>query len=267
MDQIERAQEQKYQRVTAILKAWRKQTSLACSAYYEAKQTECWRLHHNSWKEFIEALGFTEEWARQLALTGERMAEMTALLTAGSGATELHPSPQISSKIAGLTPNIRKVLDGIPTATQLAVLAKTSSNKPTIKEVKSLVVQTAEKQQTQEVDRWNHDITKDIEADWQRGREFNQVLTRLSQIKVQVEKGLAEHDHLFAEITNTTPGHLANAYSTLCRVIPYTVCPRCSGHKPKDKCGKKGFCNGRGFVSEFQFGLLDKKTKEEWTRK
>jgi hypothetical protein len=145
MSQLENQQEQKYQRVTAILKGWREQTSLACEAYWEAKTSKVWELHHNSWKEYVESCGFTEQWGLQLSKTGQRIAELRQLLETDPVKLSLTGAVDLPTKVSGLTPGTRRVLDGIPTAQQLEVLAKTKSPKPTVKEVQKAKAEVVRK--------------------------------------------------------------------------------------------------------------------------
>jgi len=161
-------------------------------------------------------------------------------------------------------PHAAAAVADVPEADRADVVRAAAAKGP----VTAKSIEAAAKEQGQDApprDRYGHEIPAPIIAEWNRAKEFNANLTQLSRIRCAVEKAIESEDALFSEITNTTTGHLANAYSTLCRVIPHTVCPRCQGRQPEKRCGKKGFCHGRGFISEFQFGVLDKKTKELWS--
>lgn len=281
--------DQQYRRILTCLTAWREQTSLAAQAYYEAKTSECWRKHHDTWKDFIEACGFTEEWGRQLSLTGERISELRALLLENSeiigksesGCNSVVPKNSESlGKLNTLTPGIRKVLDSVPLASQVEALGKTPAGKPlTVKAVrqavKDVVEPTAAKikeaaeqivsppktepkksEPVVECDRFGHEIPADIFPDWQRAEQVQELLTQLSQIKRIVKNGLEEidgkrKDVIFAELSNSLEATLGNAYGDLKRVLPWTICPTCSARKAtRPKCV---LCKQRGWLSKFLY--------------
>jgi hypothetical protein len=251
---IERTQEQQYQRITAVLKGWREQTALACAAYHEAKQSECWRLHHKTWKAFIEACGFTQEWARQLAMTGERMEEMTALLTSSPDATELHSHADLPTKVSNLTPGVRKVLDSIPLASQVGVLAQTKAAVPTVKEVKAVKAKVVEPAKIHEAELVLTDATElartvptEIAADWQRAEATaKDILHKLRDALHTIDDGLKCEDSIFADTTN---GELSPLKAVIghvnLHVKPHAVCAICHGLKSRKSCK---LCKGRGYI-------------------
>jgi hypothetical protein len=256
---IERTQEQQYQRITAVLKGWREQTALACAAYHEAKQSECWRLHHKTWKAFIEACGFTQEWARQLAMTGERMEEMTALLTGSPDATELHSHTDLPTKVNNLTPGVRKVLDSIPLASQVEVLAQTKASVPTVKEVKAVKAKVVEPAQIQEAevivtDANGRTVPAGIVDAWQKATtEGNRLTKMLHEVKLAVQRGVNDDDPTFTRCHNSDVADFDRVYYKIKNdVTPHVVCTTCQGVHAK-KCKH---CYGTGWLTMFQWKNL-----------
>ena len=91
-------------------------------------------------------------------------------------------------------------------------------------------------------------IPEDCLADWDRAvKTASQLRSCASEIKVTVERGLADKDLIFSEITNPTIAEAASLAYTLSQIAPYAVCPCCQG-KLKSKCQ---LCHKRGFISRY----------------
>lgn len=258
MTAIEKSQEQKYQRCKAILTGWREQTTLACQAYHEAKKSECWRLHHDHWIDFIDACGLTKEWARQLSKTGERIEELTALLTTETGGNSVAPeNAETLAKVNSLTPGIRKVLDSVPLASQVKVLAETKAEKPTVKEVKKLVEEkkAAQIHEAEVIHCDFTDIQREIPADvlplWQEGcAVYDEIMPHLRAVKSAMKHGIdgREEKRIWIECANTDVSPVQQLINTIeLSVKPHAVCPTCNGHATKKSCK---LCKGRGYIGK-----------------
>lgn len=93
-------------------------------------------------------------------------------------------------------------------------------------------------------------IPAEIVPDWDRAAT---VAARLracaSEIKLTVERGLADKDIVFAEITNPTVAEASGLQYTLSQIAPHAVCPTCQGRNRKN-CQ---LCRKRGWISKFLF--------------
>lgn len=93
-------------------------------------------------------------------------------------------------------------------------------------------------------------IPNEILPEWDRASEVGSRLRKLaSEIKVTVERGLADKDVIFAEITNPTISEAAGLHYTLSQIFPHSVCPACQG-KLRNSCQ---LCRKRGWISKFLF--------------
>ena len=91
-------------------------------------------------------------------------------------------------------------------------------------------------------------IPEDVIPDWDRAAKVASTLRGCaSEIKVTVERGLADKDIVFAEITNPTIAEAASLHYTLSQIAPHAVCPCCQG-KLKKNCQ---LCKRRGFISKY----------------
>jgi len=251
--QLVESPERQYRRIFSCLSAWRQHTVLAAKAYYEAKVSGCWHAHHRTWKDFMEACGFTEEWGRQLAKTGQQIVELEAFIESPERCNSVAPEKAVLlEKTHEITPGMRKVLDGIPTASQVEILQKAGKpGKPLtvkdVKEAKAAVIPTPERvAKVIDLDKTeaHMPIPAGILEDWNRAEEVGRELCGLvSKVKCVVVKAQEDKDALFGEVNHSAAiGHLEAAYTDLKRIIPHAVCT----------CGGKGCrsCHGRGFVSE-----------------
>lgn len=93
-------------------------------------------------------------------------------------------------------------------------------------------------------------VPDEVVPDWDRAES---VAARLrscaSEIKVTVERGLADKDIVFAEITNPTIAEASGLHYTLSQIAPHAVCPACQGRQ-RSKCQ---LCRRRGWISKFLF--------------
>jgi len=145
--------------------------------------------------------------------------------------------------LAKATPEeIKKIEQGEKTVTEVARETKAKTDKP--KEF---------------LDKTGYPIPSEILEDWQHAESYNETLKQLHKIKLTVEKAIQEGNLAFREITNTTTADLKNAWSSLERVLPYSVCTTCSGQNRK-KCT---LCKGRGFISKFAYERFATKEVKE----
>ncbi len=93
-------------------------------------------------------------------------------------------------------------------------------------------------------------IPEEIIPDWDRAVEVaHKLRADASEIKVTVERGLADKDIIFAEITNPTISEASSLHYTLTQIMPYSVCPQCQGRNRKT-CQ---LCRRRGWISKYLF--------------
>jgi hypothetical protein len=109
------------------------------------------------------------------------------------------------------------------------------------------------------LDKTGHPVPERILPDWKHAETFQPLLTDISRVKSAVERGLADGDLAFREVSNTLVAELASVYAQLKQIIPYAVCPTCQGHS-RDRCK---LCKGRGYISQFAWKqYVPEETKE-----
>jgi hypothetical protein len=93
-------------------------------------------------------------------------------------------------------------------------------------------------------------IPPGILADWDRAVKVGNHLRSLaSEIKVTVERGLADKDIIYGEILNPTISEAISLHYTLSQILPHAVCPTCQGKLPKTCV----LCRKRGWISKYLF--------------
>lgn len=109
----------------------------------------------------------------------------------------------------------------------------------------------AEEKEKEPLDKTSHPIPALIRDDWFRAEEVGRDLMQaISEVKVRIEKGIADEDVIFNEIKKSQPvTELKSIYGIVSNIVPYSVCTSCQGHS-RSKCS---FCRGRGFISKFLF--------------
>jgi hypothetical protein len=119
------------------------------------------------------------------------------------------------------------------------------------KKVGTVARETREKAAAKEKhrDKTGYPIPDDLYDDWREAESFSELLKELHKIKLRVERAVDEDELVFREITSSTVATLKNAWSELQQILPYAVCPSCSGRNRKS-CT---LCRQRGFISEFGF--------------
>jgi len=103
-------------------------------------------------------------------------------------------------------------------------------------------------------------LPEEVIEDWDRAEQTaSRLRSCASEIKVTVERGLADKDIIFAEITNPTISEAAGLHYTLSQIAPHAVCPNCQGRNRKN-CQ---LCKRRGWISKFLFNspAVSKETK------
>lgn len=138
MNKLDHKTVRSYEQIVATLKAWRESTTEAVHAINDAWTSGVWKKHHDTWKAFIESCGFTQEWGRQLRLTGQTIVELKALLPKeGECNSVASDTTETLAKVSNLTPGMRRVLDGLPTPLKLETLkdASAGGKAPTVKDL------------------------------------------------------------------------------------------------------------------------------------
>jgi hypothetical protein len=252
------ATEKDYRRIHQTLSSWAKHTILFSQVYYEAKTTGVWKLHHDTWKDFVESCGFTEEWARQLYKTGQRIVELKALLDDKTAVQLVAPgTPETLAKVENLAPATRKILDGIPTAKQVDILARAKSGKPKdIEAAKTEVKEAAAKIEEKpiiQLDKLGTPIPEKILLDWRTAEELGKkVWSMLGEVKAMVgdlDCPPNKREPASRELSNTTMSDIEALRFSLKQMIPHAVCDVCRGLNTKN-CTR---CYGRGFLSKYLF--------------
>jgi len=102
-------------------------------------------------------------------------------------------------------------------------------------------------------------IPDDILQDWREAEAFAESLKSLHRILLRLEDGIEKRELILREISNSVTIDLRNVWNELDRVLPYAVCPTCSG-KNRKSCT---LCKQRGFLSKFGYEhWVPKKTRE-----
>jgi hypothetical protein len=129
------------------------------------------------------------------------------------------------------------------------------------KTVNQVVVEIKKKKQAADevLDKTGHPVPASILPDWQHAETFQPLLTKISSVKADVERGINDQDLAFREVSNTLVAELGSVYAQLKQLLPYAVCPTCQGHS-RDRCK---LCRGRGYISQFAWKqYVPEETKE-----
>lgn len=189
----------------------------------------------------------------QRALIAARLATMQRGRPKGDAA---HDSPHTSSPLKSVAEAARE-LDVSPSSVERAKRVLREASPAEVhavergeKTVKEAAREVKEKKSApaEHLDKTGHSISANVLPDWQHAEALARpLLADISRVKVAVERGLADGDLAFREVSNTLAAELGSAYAQLKQILPYAVCPTCQGHA-RANCR---LCKGRGYVSEF----------------
>lgn len=212
------------------------------------------RLYRNNYSSFEEYCQKRWGWSRQRASQLEKSAAVVQALP-----------PKVSTKVD--SPNISvpnekvaRELAKVPPEKRAEVVTKaTESGQPvTAKSVKEAAVSVLPKETRK--DSIGRTIPAGILDDWERAEKVAAKLRGCaSEIKLTVERGLADRDIIFAEILNPTIAEASGLFYTLSQLIPYSVCTDCQG-RTRQNCQ---LCRKRGWISKFLYNSpgVSKETK------
>jgi hypothetical protein len=139
----------------------------------------------------------------------------------------------------------------------------------TAKRIAQAVAETDQKPKDEAVltDKIGRAIPEDLRAEWQRAETVGKRLRSLArEIKNTVEQGFSGakqdklKDPIYAEVGNTIIAEAGALAYTLDSIIPYVLCPTCSGRLSKN-CT---LCRQRGWISRFLWNspAVNKETRE-----
>ena len=100
-------------------------------------------------------------------------------------------------------------------------------------------------------------IPEEITGYWNRSKEVQSILTKLSTIRGDLTKAQEDGDLMYAEVNFATAlDSLGKAWTSIQCAKPYAVCPTCQGRPSTQTGGKCRLCFGRGLVSKFRWDRL-----------
>lgn len=253
MSKYKDSDKEAFDRIAQAILNWRDATIDLAAVIVEAKEREIWKLKYDSWNDFCQLeCGITKRWANKLVVASKAMVQIAnfeppkVLQINGTSGNDVPTfDPQIPSVAAAVE------LASVPTENQPAVLASAvSSGKVTAKSIAAAASVAVPIQDVKDIrkDAVGRTIPADVIADWDRAAKVASTLRGCaSEIKVTVERGLADKDIVFAEITNPTIAEAASLHYTLSQIAPHAVCPCCQG-KLKKNCQ---LCRKRGYISKY----------------
>jgi len=235
------------------VRSWWEGREQVGAALIEIRDHKLYRMEFETFEEFCEhEFGFKRAHAY-------RLIEFAKVKASVAG------SP-IGDKITNESQ--ARALATVPEENRVELLTQAAKSGPvTAKRITEAAEKNGHKAKTEKIidlDKTGYPIPETILEEWNRAVAFKETINQLSQIKLEVETGIEEHDPIFREITNSTVSSLTNAYRDLKRVLPYAVCTSCQGLTPK-KCS---LCKGRGFLSQFTYSTcIPEQTKKMRERK
>lgn len=177
-----------------------------------------------------------------------------------------------AAKIANMQEGRQGLTHGIPLVSQSDAAEKMGVSVDSVKRAKKLLEQAPKKlikeveagektingalQEMQEkdkkkeivIDKTGCPVPAEILEDWNRADDVRVLMSALSRIRCAVEDGIKD-DVIYAELSNHSICDFNNAYTSLKHVVPFAVCPTCSGKKRKG-CQ---MCISKGFLSEMRW--------------
>jgi hypothetical protein len=240
---------------TERVRDWKTKTEGVIQSVNEVWENKMWHPIYDSFKDWLEiGCGVTKQWGYEILKT----AKTRQLLSEGDGVNRVDsglPHLQVLTKeeTAQISPSVRKVLDGVPFASQVeAVREAASTGKVTPKKVEKVIEQAAAK--IHDADLVLTDETElartvpaEIAADWQRAEATaKDILHKLRDALHTIDEGLKAEDSIFADTTN---GELSPLKAVIghvnLHVKPHAVCAICHGLKSRKSCK---LCKGRGYI-------------------
>lgn len=161
--------------------------------------------------------------------------------------------------VKALPPNLSTIVDNegqaralakVPEAKRAEVLSEVQSKGAVTAKAITEVADAEPSVTAERLDAIGRVIPPDMLPDWDRAAEVGSRLRSCAQeIKLTVERGIADRDIIFGELTNHTASEAASLRYTLTHIDPYAVCPSCQG-KIRENCQ---FCKRRGWISKYMF--------------
>jgi hypothetical protein len=240
------------QECIVTIREWRNSTENTMAALMELHDGELWKdLGYDSFKDAIEVgCGITKQWGYELLKT----ARLRFQLTDGEGVKSLdsglpHLQALTKEETAQISPSVRKVLDGVPFASQVeAVRAAAAAGPVTAASVQQAAAKVHEAEIVlTDATELARTVPTDIAADWQRAEATaKDILHKLRDVLHAIDEGLKAEDVIFADTTN---GELSPLKSVIghvnLHVKPHAVCAICHGLKSRKSCK---LCKGRGYI-------------------
>jgi len=109
-------------------------------------------------------------------------------------------------------------------------------------------------------DEKGYPIPEDVAGLWPRRQELQDLMSRVSAVKCQIEKALSEDDPLYRGIRNTILVELTGVHYQISRNKPYAVCTDCQGFPKVNKCR---LCYGTGLIGKEAYENITAKEKRE----
>jgi hypothetical protein len=110
-------------------------------------------------------------------------------------------------------------------------------------------------------DKIGFEIPVHLEETWNDANKIGRELcVEVRKLYLMIEKRLAEHDPIFAEVTQSAVIDLKNAWRSLQLIIPYAVCPYDQGD-PTMRQGCQA-CHSTGYLPKFRWDCVVPKEKK-----
>lgn len=109
-------------------------------------------------------------------------------------------------------------------------------------------------------DEKGYQIPDEIAPLWPRRDELRALMSKVSEIKCQIEKALAENDPIYRGIRNTILVELNGIHYQISRVRAYAVCTDCQGF-PELNASPCRLCYGTGFIGKEAYESITAKEK------
>ena len=211
---------------------------VACGkALAEIRDSKLYRAEFPTFEEYCEK---KHGWTRARAYQIMESSEIVSVLSNKKG--------QMST-VVDISERAARELKDVPEKERAEVVKRAQkSGAVTSASIKKAAGEVVEPKK--ELDKIGRVIPPEILADWNRAQETGTHLRSLaSEIKLTVERGLADRDVIFSELVNVSISEAVQLQYTLSQVVPYAVCPSCQGLL-RSKCQ---MCKKRGFVSKWYF--------------
>lgn len=219
-------------------------------AIAEIRDRKLYRKDYDTFEGYCQARW---GWSRQRAQQLERAAKLVEALPEKSAA--LVPDEMSARTLAEIPANQRApILQKLARAGEpinpCSISKKADSIAPKVSTYVDKPKNDTPKEEAERLDCIGREIPDEIVADWDRAATVaNRLRSCASEIKVTVERGLADKDIIFAEITNPTIAEASGLHYTLSQIAPYAVCPQCQGRQ-KSNCQ---LCRRRGWISRYLY--------------